>query len=113
MDAIEPEFRPAPETRLNDRIGKFVIGLDVIRDNPEAAARMLAGVVVVQAVTIYTYEGIEYHGFHPQFAPCPLGRVIPEYRCMVYKDRDVNDKEYYIQEWVPVELANATSCCKQ
>ncbi len=74
--------------RLNDRIGKFFVSLNVVRDNPEDVALILNGVVVVMAQAMIAYDAIEYHGFNPDFAPCPMGRDIPEYKCLITVKED-------------------------
>ena len=101
MEPIAPENRPVPPTRLNDRIGKFSVSLETIRNQIEDCLPVFTDVVIVQAVTEFHHNIIEYHGFSEHFDPCPIGTEIPEYFPHFTKIQDKESGEVtVIVEWI-------------
>jgi hypothetical protein len=81
-----PQEKPtAAEPRLNDRLGKFYISCELVREHPDKVALILNGVTVIRAEAMFAYDAIEYHGMHPHFEPSPMNREIPEYKAFIHE----------------------------
>lgn len=61
------------------RIGKFMVALDLIADEPETVVAMMAGLIVVRAELRYEDNAIHYTAIGPQFVESLPGDLIPIY----------------------------------
>lgn len=67
------------EVRKAQRYGKFCIDQMILEQDPELAALVMSRVFVVRAESRYDRASFEYIALGPDFDPCPLGLIVPEY----------------------------------
>ncbi len=71
---------------LDQRLGKFIISLDLIRREPNAVQKIMGECIPVRAETMYIGNVIEYVAISKHFREIPLGEIVPEY-CVILQDR--------------------------
>lgn len=65
------------------RIGIFIIGLEMIDDDPDGCISVLNGCIVVRAETLYHMNAIEYVAYHESFKPVRVGVEVPKYMAVI------------------------------
>lgn len=70
-------------TDLVKRRGQFYLDFTLVEQEPERAALVLAGVVVIRAEALYHQHAIHYVGFHPAFDAPDDGAIMPEYQARI------------------------------
>ena len=61
------------------RYGTFRIPLHTLKNNIEAALRVLEGIVVIRAESLYHMDSVEYIGISKHFRDLEVGSIPPFY----------------------------------
>lgn len=78
------------------RFGRFTVSHVVLQDMPvEEAGQLFAGLVVVRAESKFAEDAIEYTAWCADFAPVPMGGMIPRYTLTL----DQGDTEAPRRHW--------------
>jgi hypothetical protein len=76
ITVVEIDWREVVTSR---RYGKFVIDQHLLEGDPAMMAAVMARCIVVRAESIYNRLSFEYIALGPDFEPCPMGMLVPDY----------------------------------
>ena len=64
---------------MTRRLGRFTIGHDLIEKYPTEITKLMEGMLVVRAESLYAYGSIEYVAQSFRFQSVEQGMMVPEY----------------------------------
>lgn len=80
-------MRRHPDPALHRRLGRFVIGREVIEDSPDALLTLGGSMIVLDARANVASDTIEYVARSPHFDVIERGDLMPEYEVLFYRAR--------------------------
>lgn len=76
IKVVDTDWREVITSR---RYGKFSVDQRILEGDPALMATVMARCIVVRAESMYNRLSFEYIALGPDFEPCALGMLVPEY----------------------------------
>ena len=73
---------------MQNRLGRFSVTEELIRENSEGVRQVLGRVLVLRATEVFHNRSIEYIAMSEMFDEVPPGEEIPEYMFKIFREAD-------------------------